>query len=253
MDAYIEALEATLKQAARRQHRQRPRAHTRRKLLRLTIASAVVLTITVVALGALRHSDSSDGVAEAAALPAFARPATNIADRGVKLPPTMAKGYDLRHARTFSTSKGNGYVVASGDGGSVCMAVPDPPAGYGATCAPIDEVLRRGLVGERVAPAPDVGRTEVVVLQGAAAPAPVLRDRTGQTRRLDVNDGIATSIITRPGTLTITGSDGPRAIAVRPFEPQGAIWVQCPDHRNVKVPSWRASAEARRGAVCGHG
>jgi|GEM_PF-4382733 len=252
MDAYIEALEATLKQGARRQHRRRPTTRPRRKLLRLATASVAALTVAAVALSALLHSGEA-GVAQAAALPAFSRPATDIADRAADLPSGMSKGFDLRHARSFSTSKGAGFIIASTDGASVCMVVPDPPAGYGATCAPINEVLRRGLIGERVAPAPDAGRTEVVVLQAAAAPDPVLRDSTGQTESLEVRDGIATSIITRPGTLFVAGSDGQRTIAVRPFEPQGAIWVDCPDGRHIKVKSWRDSAEDRRAAVCAHG
>jgi hypothetical protein len=252
MDAYIEALEATLKQAARRQHRRRPTTQPRRRLLRLATAGAAALTVAGLGLSALLHS-SEAGVAQASALPAFSRPATDIADRAANLPSGMSKGFDLRHARTFSTSEGTGYIIASSDGASVCMALPDPPAGYGSTCATTDEVLRRGLIGERVAPAPDAGRTEVVVLQGDAAPAPVLRDSTGQTQSLDVHDGIATSIITRPGTLTVAGSDGEREIAVRPFEPQGAIWVDCADGRHVKVQSWRDSAEDRRAAMCARG
>jgi hypothetical protein len=252
MDAYIDALEATLKQGARRQHRQIPETPPRRKLLRLAAAGVAALTVAAVGLNALLHSGEA-GVAQASALPAFSRPATDIAHRAAKLPPGVSKGFDLRHARSFSTSMGAGYVMASTDGASVCMVLPDPPAGYGATCAATDEVLRRGLVGERVAPAPDAGRTEVVVLQAESAPAPVLRDSSGQTQRLEVHDGIATSIVTRPGTLTVAGSDGERTIAVRPFEPQGAIWVECADRRHVEVQSWRDSAEDRRAAVCAHG
>ncbi len=253
MDAYIKALEATVKQAARRQHHQRPKTQPRRNLLRLAMTSTAALTVAAIGLSALLQG-GKDGVAQAAALPAFSRPAIDIADRASKLPPGMSKGFDLRHARSFSTSKGVGYIVASSDGASVCIVVPDPPAGYGSTCASIKEVLRRGLIGELVAPAPDAGRTEVVVLQADAAATPILRDSTGQTQELDVHDGIATTMVTQPGELTIAGSDGSqRTIAVRPFEPQGAIWVDCPDGRHVKVKSWRDSGEDRRQAVCAEG
>lgn len=254
MDAYIDALEATLKDVARRQHRETAKAptHSRGRLLRLATAGALALTVVALGLSALLHGGEA-GVARASALPAFSGPAIDISDRAGKLPSTMSEGFDLSNARSFSTSKGAGYVVASSDDAGVCIVLPDPPAGYGGTCAATDEVLRRGLVGERVAPAPDAGHSEVVVLQGDAAPAPVLRDGTGRSRSLDVEDGIATAIITRAGTLTVAGSDGERRVAVRPFEPQGAIWVQCADGRRVQVQSWRESAEDRRAAVCASG
>jgi hypothetical protein len=248
MDAYIQALEATIREGARRQHRQRPKTQPRRKLL-LATAAAAALTATALGLGAVLRSGEA-GLAQAAALPAFSRPATDVADRAARLPSGISKGFDLRNARSFATSKGAGYVIASSDGASVCVVLPDPPAGYGSTCATIDEVVRRGLIGERVAPAPNTGRTEVVVLQADAVPAPVLRDSAGRTRSLHVRDGIATTVITRAGRLTVAGRDGKRSIEVRPFEPQGAIWVECADHRHIKVSSWRDSAEDRRAAVC---
>jgi hypothetical protein len=92
-----------------------------------------------------------------------------------------------------------------------------------------------------------------VVLQRAGVPAPVLRDASGATTHLDVRDGIATAIVTDPGTLTVTGDDGHRTMAVKPFEPQGEIVVDCGNGHFVKAPSWRETTPTRRKSLCARG
>jgi hypothetical protein len=252
MDAYIDALELTITQAARRRHRDRAKAARPRRFLRLATAGGAVMLIAAVVL-AVSLQGGKAGRADAAALPAFSGAASDITDRARNLPPSVSKGFDLRHARTFPTSKGTGYAVAASDGASVCVVVPDPPTGYGGTCAPVAEVKRRGLVAERVAPAADAGRTEVVVLQAAGVPNPVLTDTSGNVRALDVHDGIATAIVARPGTLTVAGSAGRRSISVRPFEPQGEIVVDCGHGHFVKARTWRDTTPDRRASLCANG
>lgn len=256
MDAYIDALEVTIKEAARRQHRDRARrrgddravAARRRRALRLAMGAAASAALAAAAVAVLPQG-GKPSAAQAATLPVFSRASTDIAQTR-ELPADLSRGFDLAHARAFATSKGTGYVVASTDGRSVCMVIPDPPAGYGSTCAPLAEVQRRGLIGERVAPTPSAGRSEVIVVQPAAMPAPTLRDGDGKARTLDVRDGVATAIITRTGTLTVAGRDGQRTITVRPFEPQGEIVVDCGHGHFVKVRSFREGAADRRQALC---
>jgi hypothetical protein len=252
MNAYIDALEVAIQQAARRQHRGRAKDPQRRRLVRVAtagVAAAVVVVLAVVAV----LPGSKPEPASAASLPVFSRAAIDIAARAREMPQRVSAGFDLRHARSFATSKGTGYIVPSSDGASVCMVIPDPPAGYGGTCASVADVERRGLVGERVAPAAGAGRTEVMVLQPAAVPAPVLRDATGKTVNLEVHDGIATAIVTRPGTLTVAGHDGHQTLSVRPIEPQGEIVVDCGNGHFVKARDWQETTPDRRTALCARG
>jgi hypothetical protein len=128
MNAYIDALQVTIERAALRHDRRRTRSASRRPALRLATASVAMAGVAVLIVAAVLQAGKPDP-AKAASLPVFSRAATDIADRARELPPRVSHGFDLRRARAFATSKGAGYVVPSSDGHSVCMIIPDPPAG----------------------------------------------------------------------------------------------------------------------------
>lgn len=250
MDHYLDALETQLhRAAATAPATARPRPAAGRRRLRLALAGAALATVA--AGVAVAVSGTGAETARAAALPVFERPATDISRRAGTLPPQLRDGMELQEARAFRTTRGVGYVLRSTDARTVCLVLPDPPAGFGATCAPAARVEREGLVGQLVAPAPDAGRSEVVVLPAAGARPPVLRSGTGDERALPVRDGVASATIERTGTLVVAADDGAtRRIDVRPYEPQGRIFVECPGRGPVEVDSWRDTTEARRAAVC---
>jgi hypothetical protein len=250
MNAYIDALEVTLEQAARRKHRNRAKTARPRRTLRLASAGAAAAVLAVLTVVLVLQGGKAEP-AKAAPLPLFARAATDITGRARQLPPSMRKGFDLHQARTFETAKGTGYLIPSSNGASLCMVIPDPPAGYGGTCATVADIQRRGLIGELVAPAPNAGRTQVFVVQPDGVPAPMLRDAaTGKATSLTVRDGISTAIITRRGKLTVAGRDDQRTITVRPYEPEGGIVMDCGHGRLVETRDWKDTSVSGKAALC---
>lgn len=219
------------KRAARRRTRGRrgPGVRSRRRVL-----GGVAIAVVVGAAVAREVSDGASGDAQAAPLPVLAH-----ADREVSRVPRLAEAagaaMDLRHAYAFPFGEHTAYVLSSRDRQNVCLVLPDPPAGFGSTCATLASVKRRGLVGMLIAPSGTSARSRIAVVLPDDVPAPEIRYRDGDTVRLSVTDGVATAAIRGEGTLIVTAQDGSRRVAVQRQEPEGEQWVDCGDGHGVKV------------------
>jgi FtsP/CotA-like multicopper oxidase with cupredoxin domain len=86
-------------------------------------------------------------------------------------------------------------VLTSRDRQDVCLALPDPPAGFGSTCATLDTVTRHGLVAMLTAPAPSTTPSRIAVVIPDGVPAPEIQYRDGRRVRLPVVNGVATASI----------------------------------------------------------
>ncbi|HWT92545.1 MAG TPA: hypothetical protein VN238_06085 [Solirubrobacteraceae bacterium] len=250
MDSYLNALEDELTRAAATGHMAAVPHGTRRRRL-LATGGALAGVALAVAIGVLSLPVDRQNVAEAAELAVLDRPAVDISTRAGDLPSRVARDMDLSRARTFETDRGTGYVLLSDDRSSICVVVPDPPAGFGSTCGKVETVQREGLVAERVAPTPDSGRSSVFVVQPLGARPPELRDRAGTSRPLAVRAGVATATIERAGMLVVDAASGPRSLPVRPYEPQGQLTLDCGGGRFVEVHDARPVGEERMRELCG--
>jgi FtsP/CotA-like multicopper oxidase with cupredoxin domain len=111
-------------------------------------------------------------------------------------------------------------VLTSRDRQDVCLALPDPPAGFGSTCATLDTVTRHGLVAMLTAPAPSTTPSRIAVVIPDGVPAPEIQYRDGRRVRLPVVNGVATASISGDGTLTVTAQEGSRQVPVQRQEPE---------------------------------
>lgn len=204
-------------------------ARSRRRVL-AGVAVAVVIAAAVTRV----VSDSAPGDAQAAPLPVLAH-----ADREVSRVPRLAEAagaaMDLRHAYAFAFGEHTAYVLSSRDRQNVCLVLPDPPAGFGSTCATLAVVKQRGLVAMLVAPSGTSARSRIAIVLPDNVPAPEIQYRDGRTVRLSVTNGVATAAIRGEGTLIITAQDGSRRVPVQRREPEGEQWVDCGDGHVVKV------------------
>jgi hypothetical protein len=199
---------------------------------RVLAVAAVALIIAAAVLQVLPDGASHD--AQAAPLPVLAR-----ADREVsgvpRLPQAAGDDMDLHHGYAFAFGTNTAYVLTSRDRRTICLVLPDPPAGFGSTCETVATVKRHGLVATLVAPSGTTAPSRIAVVIPDGVPAPEIQYRDGRRVRLPVTDGVATASILGDGTLTVTAQDGSRRVAVHRQEPEGEQWVDCGDGHVVKV------------------
>jgi len=208
------------------------RPSRRSRKARWSLVAAALALVGAVAAVPLFPSSSS----RADALPALAHARTDVT--GVpRLRRAVGGEMDLHRAYAFAFGGRTGYVLTSADGAQVCVALPDPPAGYGATCASTAAVVRRGLLAMLVAPTPDSPPSRIALLLPDGVPAPTIEYRDGTRRTLPVRNGVATATIRGDGTLRWTAKDGERSSAVQRSEPEGDLYVDCGDGRVVKAES----------------
>lgn len=255
MDSFIDRLDDALVQAARAIHQDQRRAAAgaRRFAPRtyLAVSATAVAACAAIAVVLLFASGGPGSTTAAYALPVLSGPTHDLTRDAIALPRELARGMDVRHAHGFTAPSGTGYVVLSDDGDELCLAVADPPAGYGVTCGPLQEVRERGLVGQLVSPSADAGRSEVVVVLPRDAPAPELRYADGSTEALRIAGGVASASVKARGVLTVTAAAGEtRKVAVRPYEPSGTWFIRCGPGWNVEVDGPEQAAVAEHDAIC---
>jgi hypothetical protein len=246
MDTYTNGLEDVLVRAAKSLHQDRAAAiAARRRRSRAAAAIAAAAGCAAIAVSALGGDDQAG-----ATLPALSDGGGTVSINGQLVPQAVQRGMDLREAHPFRSPKGTGYVLTSRDGKEICLALPDPPAGYGEECATTSDVQRRGLVGQLISPDREAGYSQVAVVLPADAQAPVVRYRDGREEVLGLERGVAAAQISGTGTLTFTVAGQARSIHVEPFEQEGKFYRDCGDGRIVEVPTRRDTAEDRRESVC---
>jgi hypothetical protein len=233
MDRYIDELETVLIGIARATPRTASAAR-RRVSWRMLLVSCAALAGALLVVSAFNRVDSG-GDARASAIPALAHADRDLTRGGRVLPAGVAPNMDRRRAYAFAVPSGTGYVLASTDESRICVVIPDPPAGYGSTCATAAEVRERGLVAELVAPAPGQGTSVVVVVLPSGADAPTLRYRDGAAQAIAVKHGVAAVTVQRTGVLTYQAHGAAREMTVRPYEPQGDYYRDCGDGRVVEI------------------
>jgi hypothetical protein len=136
----------------------------------------------------------------ALAFPILARPATDASDVNLANDSLLKRyGADVTHARAISAAVGTAYAIPASDHG-MCLTVPDPAAGYGASCATQTEIQRRGLVVGSVAKDPSEPSDLVVVVP------------TGATVVIQRDDGFTTTLPIDRGVVTTPFAHGERVV-----------------------------------------
>jgi len=116
--------------------------------------------------------------------------------------PIANADFSMARSAPIQGSAAEAYVVPSGD--QVCLVVPDPGDGFGATCQTVDAIKAgRGVL--TLTPRPETGDT--FALAAAIVPdggrAPTLETPRG-TKSLEVHDNIAATVATTADKLQTT-------------------------------------------------
>lgn len=255
MTPFIDALEAELTQAATRHHEQlgarRDRGGSaRRRRVALVVACAVlVLLVTTTGIG-LPGGGTRGVVAVADALPILQRPTTDASRFRDELRELASAGMRFNAAHPIKARGGTAYVMTSKDGSLTCLALPDPPAGFGQACGSTTSVERRGLTGELTSPVAAAPPTELMIILPLGAGAPVVKYMDGTSTAMPTTDGVALGVFPQDATVSFETAEGTRSLTVRAHEPQGTMSFQCADGRVIDAPSKRLPSDSDRRALC---
>ncbi|HEY3775779.1 MAG TPA: sigma-70 family RNA polymerase sigma factor [Solirubrobacteraceae bacterium] len=175
---------------------------------RRVAAAGTLIAAACAATGALIAAGTTATLAQA--FPILSRPETVIPRAGlVSLlqngGPTLSAArarLDARHARAFGTPVGTGYVVTDRAERVLCVAAPGlRRSSWGAACGSARDVTRNGTGGLLSYDASDPHRVFVVDILPKGATA-TIREPSGQTRSLQLSDGVLTTIAATPSTIT---------------------------------------------------
>jgi hypothetical protein len=215
----------------------RARHGRRRRLtpaLLIGVAAATVVAVLLVSAGSTPQ--------RALALPVLSRPAIDATGLGLGNNPLLQRNRaDLKDARAISTPNGAAYAIPTANGG-MCLTVPDPAGGYGASCASQTEIQRRGLVAGVIASHPGEQSDFVVVIP--ADSGVVVYKADGDTTTLPSDRGVVASAIGdgERAVLRINGSEIPLTPPVDPRNLRGE--VGCDDGtRLVPIPAGTSPSE----------
>jgi hypothetical protein len=190
------------------------------------VAAACAAVLIAVSAG------SSPSLAQA--FPILARPATQIPStvasllRGAVTVPRAR--LDLRHARTFRTPLGIGYVVADRHLNTMCVAAPGFDHQYGGTCGNATTALHEGVGGLMTFGGRGTSYVDVLPRDAAVT----LRSAGGPARRAILHDGVLAFITDR--TTTVTTRIGGHVTTVRVPVPTRPAAMPLPSRAQVAAP-----------------
>jgi hypothetical protein len=189
--------------------------------LLIGVAALVGITAPIVLHGSHANAaTSSPTPTPAQAIPALGRPATAADTPPPAVAKMIASGADVDHAgiRSFASTTGVGWLIPHKE--SLCIAIPDPVDGFGASCAPMADAVRLGLLA--MMSGPRAGSDAMVVAFALAKGESVeVLDAAGHPTPLapDENGVIAQRLPSGSKTLRITTADGAATTIPLPVPP----------------------------------
>jgi|GEM_PF-4420054 len=244
---YIETLEqrlAALAASERETQRMPVRMWQRRRWSMWTLLPSGGLT--AIAIAALTFVLLACPTEHATALAALATPTVNAESTRSQLPMLDKAGMVFSRAHLIETAFGVGYVMATADQSTVCIAIPDRPTGFGTSCAPVSEVRHHGLLVSLIAADRSSGPSEIVVLVPDDTDTARLEFVDGGSQELRISGGVATAEITRNVDLLLTVGGRVTRQRINAVEPQGGWAYQCVDRHIFTFKHQLPAAKALR-------